>query len=72
MQQRNWWERLRVSLMLATATAAALPGQTFTTLESFNGPNGAGPAYVSLVQGLNGSLYGTTLARRRQRRRHGL
>ena len=34
--------------------------QTLTTLVTFNGSNGANPQFGALVQGLNGSLYGTT------------
>jgi uncharacterized repeat protein (TIGR03803 family) len=34
--------------------------QTLTTLVTFNGSNGANPASGALVQGLNGTLYGTT------------
>jgi uncharacterized repeat protein (TIGR03803 family) len=41
-------------------TAIALPAQTFTTLASFNGTNGAAPVSNSLVQGLDGNLYGVT------------
>ena len=40
--------------------AIASPAQTFTTLVNFDGYNGAEPAYMSLVQGLDGSLYGTS------------
>lgn len=47
--------------LIVWAAATAGQAQTFTTLESFNQTNGAGPAYLSLIQGLNGSLYGTTL-----------
>jgi uncharacterized repeat protein (TIGR03803 family) len=62
MRKLNWWEKLGVSLVAAGAVSATvLPAQTFTTLESFTGANGSGPAYISLVQGLNASLYGTTL-----------
>jgi uncharacterized repeat protein (TIGR03803 family) len=36
------------------------PAQTFTTLFNFNGANGANPNGVSLFQGTDGNLYGTT------------
>lgn len=42
---------------MATLVANA---QTFTTLATFNGANGDGPYYGSLVQGPNGNFYGTT------------
>jgi uncharacterized repeat protein (TIGR03803 family) len=38
----------------------AVPAQTFTTLASFNGTDGATPYYGALVQGLDGNLYGMT------------
>jgi uncharacterized repeat protein (TIGR03803 family) len=44
---------------LCAATAIALPAQTLTTLFSFDGTNGEGPA-AGLVQATNGDLYGTT------------
>jgi uncharacterized repeat protein (TIGR03803 family) len=34
--------------------------QTFTSIASFEGTNGANPSYGSLVQGANGNFYGTT------------
>jgi uncharacterized repeat protein (TIGR03803 family) len=46
-------------LFLLITTAIALPAQTFTNLVSFNGNNGAYLAGMSLVQGLDGNLYGT-------------
>ena len=42
------------------AAVIASPAQTFTTLASFNGTNGAS-SYAGLVQGTNGNFYGTTL-----------
>jgi len=54
---------LRIALALGAlwmAAAIAAPAQTLTTLLSFNGSNGASPAYIALVQGSDGDLYGTT------------
>jgi uncharacterized repeat protein (TIGR03803 family) len=49
-------------LFCAAAGVIAAPAQSifFDTLVNFNGANGADPMYVSLVQGNDGSLYGTT------------
>jgi uncharacterized repeat protein (TIGR03803 family) len=49
-----------IALFLA-ANAVILRAQTtFATLVNFDGANGFAPYYESLVQGLNGNLYGTT------------
>jgi uncharacterized repeat protein (TIGR03803 family) len=45
--------------LLWAAGAAALPAQTFTTLHSFDGLDGAYPD-VLLIQGTDGNLHGTT------------
>jgi uncharacterized repeat protein (TIGR03803 family) len=48
-----------VVLLFCIAAVIASPAQTFTTLLSFNGNDGAGPEAV--LQGINGNFYGTTL-----------
>jgi uncharacterized repeat protein (TIGR03803 family) len=45
--------------LFCVLTAIAANAQTFSTLISFDNANGGQP-YASLVQGLDGSLYGTT------------
>ena len=51
-----------IILVFCIATATLLPAQTFTTLLNLGGTNGAYPAYMSLIQGADGNLYGTTAA----------
>jgi uncharacterized repeat protein (TIGR03803 family) len=46
--------------LLGAMAAIAARTQTFTSLVSFDGPNGANPLYGSLVQGVDGNFYGTT------------
>src|SRR5579863_2252447 len=43
-------------------TAIVSPAQTLTTLASFDGTNGADPLYMSIVQGPDGDIYGTTFS----------
>jgi len=57
------WKRLCVGFLVCAATAIASPAQiTFTKLQDFDGPNGAQPAYMSLIQGIDGYMFGTTQA----------
>jgi len=46
--------------MLYSAMANVTQAQTFNTLVSFDGTNGDDPSQISLVQGLDGNVYGTT------------
>ncbi len=47
--------------VLCVATAIASPAATkFKSLVSFDGANGRNPNLMSVVQGLDGNLYGTT------------
>lgn len=49
-----------VVFVLTLLLSASALGQTVTTLENFNGHNGANPFLEALVQGRDGNLYGTT------------
>ena len=47
-------------ILIPAAIAIVSPAQTLGTLVNFNVTNGADPYYMSLVQGTDGNLYGTT------------
>jgi uncharacterized repeat protein (TIGR03803 family) len=61
MTKRNLYERACLVLLVFSAMASVSSAQTFTTLHSFDGSDGATPTFPSLTQGLDGNLYGTTV-----------
>ena len=67
MARVDLFSRTRVPLtavfvLLATfcLKATVSTAQTFRTLVTFQGANGANPGYTPLIQGEDGSLYGVT------------
>ncbi len=60
MEKLRTTRRPCIVIALFVATAIASSGQTFKTLASFDGTDGGGPFYVTLVQGANGDFFGTT------------
>lgn len=60
MTKLNEWKMVGSLFLVFAWMASAALGQTFKTLDNFNGPNGALPYFMSLVQGTDGKLYGTT------------
>jgi hypothetical protein len=59
MTKLKLWTMSCVVLVICTATANGLRAQAFKNLVNFDGANGQFPE-TSLVQGIDGYLYGTT------------
>jgi uncharacterized repeat protein (TIGR03803 family) len=60
MEKLHLLKVVTIVFAFCAATAIASSAQTFTSLVSFDGADGAVPEYSSPVQGTNGDLYGTT------------
>jgi uncharacterized repeat protein (TIGR03803 family) len=61
MTKRGAWKMACIGFLLHAAMVITAPGQTFTTLGSFDGTDGANPSLMSFIQADDGNLYGTTL-----------
>jgi uncharacterized repeat protein (TIGR03803 family) len=60
MRKLSGWKNAAVMFAMYVMTVTAAGAQTFTTLATFDGSNGSGPYFASLVQGVDGDFYGTT------------
>jgi uncharacterized repeat protein (TIGR03803 family) len=60
MRKLSLWRGSCIVCVFCALPVGAVRAKAFRTLVSFNGTDGASPS--SLVQGLDGDLYGTTFA----------
>jgi uncharacterized repeat protein (TIGR03803 family) len=60
MKLRSLWIKVCLSCVLFATTVVASSAQVFKTLVNFDGVTNGYPGFVSLVQGTDGNLYGTT------------
>ncbi len=59
MTKLSAWKKASAIFLLCAATGMVAQAQGFSTLVSFDGSDGAGPA-AALIQGLDGNFYGST------------
>lgn len=55
-----WWKKAWAVFVICAATAVAGRAQMFSNLVNFAGTNGSDPEFETLLQGIDGHLYGTT------------
>jgi uncharacterized repeat protein (TIGR03803 family) len=59
-RHHRWLGAACILLLLATSAIAASAATKFKSLMNFDGTDGLRPTYMSVVQGLDGNMYGTT------------
>ena len=60
MTKLDCWKKACAGFLLCAATAMTASAQTVTTLFNFDGLDGSGQLYGSLIQGSDGNFYGTS------------